>query len=269
MKMDIITSRRNQLALLLSSLGDRSKRDRAGMFAFDGRKLFLEAAAAGIPLKHVVCTQSYYEKFSSELDGFSPVIFSDGVFEKLSPENSPEGIICAAGYLDNLHKKATIYNNALFGNDGLFLASDIQDPGNLGTIARTAAAFGINELILDGGCADIYNRKTLRASMGAIFRLKITVCADLPESVKALTASGRRVFAAALNRDAAGLDSLEALPSDCFMVGNEGHGLSEDLIAASTGTVFIPMEPASESLNASQAASILLWERYKSARGRK
>jgi TrmH family RNA methyltransferase len=263
--LEIITSRQNRLALSLAALNDKKNRDSEGLFLLDGRKLFLEAVASGLTFKQVVCTERYYVNHKSEVEKYSPIIFADSVFDKISRENSPDGIICVLDYLDNLHKKTTIYNNDK-NQHSLFMAISIQDPGNLGTIIRTASAFGIDEIIVDDCCADIYNRKTLRASMGAILRTRISVCSDIKGTVDALRASGRRVFAAALDRTSVELDRLDVKTSDVFMVGNEGHGLPSDIIELCDRSVFIPMMPNSESLNAAHAATVLLWEKWKKGR---
>ena len=102
--------------------------------------------------------------------------------------------------------------------------------------------------------------------MGAILRTRISVCSDIKGTVDALRASGRRVFAAALDRTSVELDRLDVKTSDVFMVGNEGHGLPSDIIELCDRSVFIPMMPNSESLNAAHAATVLLWEKWKKGR---
>ena len=143
------------------------------------------------------------------------------------------------------------------------MASGIQDPGNLGTIIRTANALGVDFLILDSGCADLYNIKTVRASMGALFRQRIIVCENMTGTLLSLIGSGYNVYAAAPDSSSVRLDCLDITHKTCFIVGNEGHGLERSLIEASTGSVYIPMEQGTESLNASVAAGILIWEGYR------
>ena len=140
------------------------------------------------------------------------------------------------------------------------LIEDIRDPGNLGTIMRSAAALGVETLVLCGECADIYSSKTLRGSMGALFRLKTVRARDGVSAINALRESGRRVFAAALTSEALSLDETELKSDDCIVIGNEGHGLSSDIIAACDGCVIIPMSAGTESLNAATAAAIFMWE---------
>ena len=119
---------------------------------------------------------------------------------------------------------------------------------------------------LDGECADLYNPKTIRAAMGAIFRQKITVCSDLPETIGRLRQMGCRIYAAALGRNSVRLDQLSMDKNTCFIIGNEGHGLSDEVIEACTACVRIPMAGNTESLNAASAAVCILWESYRKFR---
>ena len=152
------------------------------------------------------------------------------------------------------------------------LLESVRDPLNVGAIIRSAAALGVEHLILSDDCADIYHPRTLRAAMGPLFSMPITRVKDLPGSITALRAEGRRVYAAALDDTALSLGSPEwtaeqgrnkdgAAP--CAVIGNEGHGLSEAVIAACDRSVYIPMEAGTESLNAGVAAALLMWELCK------
>jgi TrmH family RNA methyltransferase len=266
--MERITSRQNPLIIETAKLGQKKHRDASGLFLFEGHKLFIDAAAAGIDIQYVLVTEKYYEHYADKLLSYNAYIISDSVFEKISTEKSPEGIICIAKHIDFLHIYIRIYNIrdkiAPAGKEPcLFLVSGIQDPGNLGTIIRTANALGIDNLILDSKCADLYNTKTIRASMGALFRQHIIVCDDIIGTIRFLISDGYTVFAAAPDRNAVRLDSLGITRKTCFIVGNEGHGLDLSIIAESSGSVFIPMEQGAESLNASVAAGILIWEGYR------
>jgi TrmH family RNA methyltransferase len=136
----------------------------------------------------------------------------------------------------------------------------VRDPGNLGAVIRSAVAFGIKHIILSSDCADIYNSRTVRAAMGSLFKIRITTVSDFASLVSAATASGRRVFAAELTDNAVAVDKVGLAASDIFIIGNEGHGIDRSISALATGSVFIPICPETESLNASVAASVLMWE---------
>ena len=126
---------------------------------------------------------------------------------------------------------------------------------------RSAAAFDCGGLILTNDCAGIYNAKTIRASMGTVFDFPILQVDDIAGSVKALTEDGRSVYAAALDRNATALPDLDRDERCCVLIGNEGHGLPQDLMDLCGKKLFIPMSKRAESLNASVAAAIILYSR--------
>jgi len=265
-KKETITSKSNPSVGFLSSLSEKKYRERYGMFRTDGIKLARELLERGITPETLYIKESSADKIIAELAGFSSeaVILSDALFDRVSEEKSPEGVICIIKHLDNLKKIATIYNSEDFPQgwrtDRIMLLESLRDPGNLGTVIRSAAALSMERLIISADSAELYNPKTVRASMGTLFGMNIDIVDSLPRAAETLKVLGRRVFAAALDREAVGLDSLTLRETDCFAVGNEGHGLSEDLLEVSTGKVFIPITEGAESLNAAAAAAILLWE---------
>ena len=152
----------------------------------------------------------------------------------------------------------------------MILLDAVRDPLNVGAIIRSAAALGVGHLILSADCADIYHPRAVRAAMGPLFSLPITRVDDLAGTVRALREGGRSVYAAALDDTALRLGSSEwamELRSSpralCAVIGNEGHGISEDVLRACTRSVYIPMEADTESLNAGVAAALLMWELCK------
>ncbi len=247
---------------------DKKYRDGNGLFLCEGVKLLREALAAKAEIAHIFVTQGAADEPDTEtllnkLSEESINIVSDSVFERISTEKAPQGIICTVRHLDKLHKNITIYNNADERPPRRALILDaVSDPGNLGTIIRTAAAFGVDELVIGQGCADIYNPRTVRASMGALFRQKITRAERLAESVTALRTQGVLVYAATLDAEYK-IDELFPLKDNTplyIIIGNEGHGISPEIIAAANSTVTIPIMSGAESLNAAVAASIFMWQ---------
>ena len=244
----IITSRKNQRLCHLKKLGASADyRREAGEYLCDGRKLLEEALRWGADVREVLtCEPLPFElppaarvyragrelvEFASPLKTAQTVLFSVGM-----PEAEPVTGLAGALILENL-----------------------QDPGNVGTVLRTANAFGIPAVLLTGDCADLYNPKTVRASMGAVFRQRaVTVTLD----ELAALAKTAPLYGAALHRDSVDLRSLP-LERAAVAVGNEGAGLSEALLALCAGTVLIPMTERCESLNAAVAASVLMWEMGK------
>ncbi len=269
MPNEVIRSRQNRLVKLVCSLERKKGREETGLFRFDGIKLCNEALSKGVSLEYIFVAESKLEGIRPRLarEDAPIVVVSDDVFEKMSDEKAPEGIISVAKQLSELHSSAD--DGAAFAapdGERIFMLEAIRDPGNLGTIIRTAASLGIDRLIISADCADIYNPKTLRAAMGALFMLKTYTVGEIDfcDCIKALRGSGRRVFGAALCENAKKLGEIKLLPTDIFVVGNEGHGLSEKTVDACNECVIIPMREGCESLNAAMAAGILMWETVRS-----
>ncbi len=272
-KQEIISSRQNQNVVLLCKLSDRKEREKTGLFRFDGVKLLGEALRNGVDLHALFFRASSCDALLSKLSEAQQAelsrlaspsfLLSDALFDKISEEKSPEGVICVAKYIDKFQKKITIYNSDDFlklKNEKIVLLESVRDPSNIGAIIRSAAAFGIDRLLISADCADIYHPKAVRASMGTLFSQAIDRTEDLPAAIRALRETGRRVYAAALDESALTLGTVPLQKGDCVVIGNEGHGLTESTAAACDGSIIIPMSNRAESLNAAVAASILMWE---------
>ena len=269
---EMITSRQNPLVALACGLAERKIRRREGMFRFDGKKLFREALLADLPLCAVLFREQNTDEildFVSDLslpDGVRGVILPDTLFDRISEEKAPEGVICISKTLDKIHKIVTI-DKCASENDVLpvgktLLLESVRDPGNLGTIIRSASAFGVKNLVLSSDCADLYNPRTIRAAMGTLFSQSVYMAQDLIGVIEQLRTRGR-VYAAALCENAARLGKVSFGVNDAAVIGNEGHGLSDAVLAACSDKLYIPMECGVESLNAGVAASVILWELYR------
>lgn len=255
MNITRITSRTNQLIVDTAKLKDKKHRDEISLFVFEGIKLFEEAVASGLILKNIfVSEESSLSVNAADKSGLDYYLVSRTVYEKLSADRSPDGILCTCEYITALHTPVP----SLSGR--AIILCDIQDPGNLGTCIRSARAFGIDEIILAGNCADIYNRRCIRAAMGALFRQRITRIEDPIKAIEYCRNAGKKVFSAALRSEALNLYNIEITEETVFAVGNEGHGLSDEFITAGDGCVIIPMKGDTESLNAAVASSIIMWE---------
>ena len=266
-----ISSRSNRLVVRFSSLTDKKFRDREKLFRCDGSKLLSEALACGITPEYLLIREDRSEEFLSlagiRAPAAQPVILSESAFSKLTGEKAPEGIISVARYLDDLHRYESDCAKLAeeVADDEIIAVESVQDPGNLGTVIRSAAAFGIDTLVVSADCADVYNPRTLRAAMGAVFSRKIIRVPCLDEALLALAAAGRRVFGAAPGSGSEELGRIDIRRGDVFVIGNEGHGLSDRVVAACGGLVRIPMlaGPGIESLNAAVAASVIMYERKR------
>ena len=270
---EIIRSRQNKNIVELCKLTDRKAREATKTFRFDGIKLLEEAIKNDVEICAVFLSFSAQERvldflrtrFGGAYEDRIEKCFvvSDDIFDKISEEKSPEGVISVAKYIDKFQKNITIYNSAHFlemKNEHIVLLESVRDPSNVGAIIRSAAAIGVDRLILSADCADIYHPRAVRGSMGTLFNQRIDRVSDLAATITELRKSGRRVFAAALDDGALSLGKFEILAGDAVVIGNEGHGLSDDVIAACGNSVIIPMSERAESFNAAVAASILMWE---------
>jgi len=263
-----ITSRTNPLIVSLSKLQQTKYRREQKMYLAEGVKLSREAA--GMAEVRYVLVQSEdgaVEQEVLEIAAACPehgnvLVLPESVFQKISTENAPQGIITVLAFQENIHTDWTAEAASETDGQRLLLVDSVRDPGNLGTMIRTAAAFGF-ERILVSGCADLYHPKTVRASMGMLFDRYITVVDDPIGTIRALAASGQTVLATALHRDSFSLFSVKEPHRVCFVIGNEGQGLSDEIIHACHGSVIIPMMEGTESLNASIAASVLLYEQFR------
>ena len=193
------------------------------------------------------------------------LVLSPGCFSKITEEKSPQGIAAVVKYLDFSKYYYIIYKENFENEDlgGVIILDGIQDPGNLGAILRSAAAFGVGHVILSEDCVDIYHPRVLRSAMGAVFHLKVWRTGDLLSAVRALQGVGRRVFSAELRSHAIPVDQANLTSLDAIVIGNEGHGISREISLVSDGSIYLPISEKMESLNASVAASLLIWEQMK------
>ena len=275
---ETVRSSQNKYVSLTRGLTNKKNRENENLFRFDGVKLMCEAIKKGVDISFALVRENewqtlldkaekLYEISENEIN-FDVIQVESALFDRLSEEMAPEGVICVARYEKELHRDVSAEEiSAYKDSESILLLESVRDPQNVGAIVRVAAAFGVDRILMSRDCADIYNSKTLRASMGTLFAARIDRASDMPEAVKALREGGRRVFAAALERDSEKLGELEIKRGDCVVVGNEGHGLSSETIKECDGTVFIPMADGVESLNAATAAAVLVWEFFGSKKG--
>jgi len=261
MQKEYITSRANPYIKELALLSNKKHRNSSSKFFFEGRKLFVEALEKKVELEAVLMTETFFNQYKENDYPFRHIMVTDEVYSKISNEKSPEGILCVAKALDKLHNLNIIYCS--HSEESILILDGLRDPGNLGTVLRTAAAFGCDTVILSSDCADIYNAKTIRAAMGAVFYQKTVTVTDLVGTIKHLRASGRIVLCATLDEKSVPINELSLSPAHCFVIGNEANGIRKEIISAASGSVIIPMESGAESLNASAAATVFLWEQYK------
>lgn len=248
--METITSRTNPLCTHLRKLAASvSYRRKSGEFLCDSPKLLEEALLWRGDLHTVVCTEM--APLPPIPAGVRLVQVPGDVMKSISPAETPQGVLSVCGMPDRT------LPDRLDGTRYVVL-DGVQDPGNVGTILRTADAFHADGVLLVNACADLYNPKTVRATMGAVFRCPVWSC-GVEELRELLAASDLPLYGAALRADT--VDARTVDYSRCAIaIGSEGKGLSRELLAACGQTVLIPMSGHCESLNAAIAASVLLWE---------
>ena len=267
--VETITGKTNSAIVKIGKLSSKKYRYEDKLFVCNGIKLFLEASRFNAKIRYIVVKNSINfeenvveEVKKQKLLGASIICVSDEIFEKISEENAPQGIIAVCDFFEEKHTFSTIAKNAKYDEKILMLES-IRDPGNMGTIVRNAVAFGYDRIIISSDCVDIYSSKVIRAAMGAIFKINISVVDDFPETINQLRKQGFLILGAALQEKSRILGEYEIAKKDIFVIGNEGHGLSKSTLDACDDTIFIPMCDNTESLNAGMAAGIIMWEQSK------
>ena len=252
--MEKITSRENAKVKYACRLASsRAFRRAEGRFLAEGRKLCPELCR-GAELETLFCTESALEKCPelSKLPG-EHYLVEDHVADKLADVGTHQGVFGVF--------RTPVHTLEEVKTGGRYLALErVQDPGNVGTLLRSAAAFGFDGVLLSDGCASVFAPKTLRASMGAAVRIPVIEAGKMPEAIALLREKGITCLAAALYQSQPLSAAASSCPDGvCVVIGSEGQGLTDETIAACTGTVRIPMTDRVESLNAGIAGSILLW----------
>ncbi len=248
--MEQISSRKNAYIRHVRRLAaDGAYRRERGEYLCDGMKTLREALSFGAKVTSILWKERAGE---GEYPDAAQYVCPAELFDYASPMVSSPGPLFTAA-IRGCRKPGKL-RCAL-------ILEGVQDPGNVGTVIRTANAFGIDAVILTGGCADLYHPKTVRSTMGAIFRqnvleLELTHLADF------LREQELPLYGAALAEDAQSIRGMD-LRRTALAVGSEGRGLSAELLALCEKKIIIPMRPDSESLNAAVAASVLMWEQSK------
>ncbi len=252
----MITAKDNEKIKILKKLiGKKSFRDEMGLFVLEGERAVRDALALGAEIESIFLREGTDLSFL----GDAPVYeVSKSVFDSVADTMTPQGVIATA--------KMNSSTLADLRDGAVIFCENLSDPGNLGTIIRTAAAVGAGGVILSEGCVDLYNPKVVRATMSSLFLVPIMKGAKVKETFGELKELGYRIFGTALREDSLDLYE-ETLPQKSVLViGNEGNGMSEDALALCDKTLIIPMPGGAESLNASVAASVLLYEHLRQNR---
>ena len=263
----MITSTSNAKIKRIVQLRKKKKaRDAEGVFLVEGIRMFRE-----IPeklLQEIYISESCEGKEGKDTRrrasacGIRPELVSDGVFAYLSDTQTPQGILCVVGQLSY-----SLEEVADASCPHMLVLDRLQDPGNVGTILRTAEGAGVTGILLDGECADIYNPKTIRSTMGSIFRMPFYYIQDLEEGIRYLKKRGICTYAAHLEGKRA-YDEEDYRKPCAFLIGNEGNGLRPEIADLADTYIRIPMAGEVESLNAAIASAVLMFEAGRQRRSR-
>lgn len=257
MEWQSIESRQNPAVKFAASLAEKKARDAAGAFLADGSTILIDLAAAGVFPEAVYLSAtalSRKEEVECALQG-APVkgyVLAPHVFEKLTAEKGSEGIVSRFG-------RRALEEALPLPPKGKFIAlENLQDPGNVGTVLRTAVSFGFDGVLLCGS-ADPFGPKAVRASMGAFARIPVKAFPHTDALMDHLKERGIKTYAACLHEKSVPVTDCSPETSFCILIGNEGKGLSPRALERSEYKTVIPMR-GMESLNAAVAAAVLMWE---------
>ena len=250
----MITSRSNPKLKSVRKLVDSAKERRERkLFVVEGKRLVQEAPVEWI--EEIYLSERFYEAGKMDLSLYQDKkieIVKDDIFRTLSATVHPQGVLAVVRQPEYLLKGLSGQ-----GVCTILLLDDIQDPGNLGTIFRTAEAAGVSGVILSSGCADIFNPKTIRSTMGSIYRLPFIVD-ELVPAIENLKMDGFAVYGAALE-EAVPFREVTYPPRRAIVIGNEGKGISTSVLNSVSERILIPMKGQVESLNAAVSCAVLLF----------
>lgn len=259
----MITSTANQQIKKLQVLMKKAKeRKKERVFVAEGIKMFREAPGEWIQQVYVAESFLSEEGHRKLLEGYAYEIVVDSVFRAVSDTQTPQGILTVL-------RMPEYTLSQLFAGEKthILVLESIQDPGNLGTMFRAGEGAGVSGIIMNRTTVDLFNPKTIRSTMGSIYRVPYLVTDSLKDTVEELKKSQVSVYAAHLN-SAAEYDSLDYTKGTAFLIGNEGRGLSSAAAALADTCIRIPMEGKVESLNAAVSAAVLMYECSRQRRGK-
>lgn len=248
----MITSSTNSRIKQIVKYGTKAKaRKEADVFLVEGLRMFREIPREDLLETYV--TEEFIDNHGAVLDGISYELVKDSVFREISDTVAPQGVLAVVRQRHDSLEEVITNETPL-----LLVLEHLQDPGNVGTIIRTAEGAGVTGIIMSRDTVDYYNPKVVRATMGAIFRVPVVVEDDLCKTLQVLHECGIQSYAAHLK--GVSFYKYSYQKASAFLIGNEGNGLSDALSSVATSLIKIPMLGQVESLNAATAATVLMYE---------
>lgn len=255
--MQVITSKDNEIIKSIKKLKEKKYREQDHKYIVEGIKLIEEAIAEKAQIDTiVVCedcvkNQELDAKLLYEVAKYNCIYVSEKIFSLITDVKNPQGILAVIN-------KEEENNEINYEEDLIVILDQVQDPGNLGTILRTVDSIGLKQIIVAPGCGDIFNPKVVRSTMGAIYRVKIIEIQEMQKTLDEIKKHKFKIVSTSLKTDKSIYDIKYT--KSAIVIGNEANGVSKEVIAASDELVKIPMIGKTESLNASVATGIVLYE---------
>ena len=252
-----ITSKENALIKHIIKLKEKKYRNEYNEYIVEGIKLVKEAIDEKVSIKNIIISEETFKNelfeknLKKRLENIEYIIVENNIFKFISDVEKPQGVMAI------INKNE--WNNQIdFSKDVILALDDIQDPGNLGTIIRTADSCNISQILLSKGTVDCYNSKVIRSTMGAIFRVKIIECENLEKTLNEIKSHNFKIVVTDLNTRKNIYDVN--YEKSIIVIGNEANGASKEIINLADERVIIPMIGKTESLNASVATGVILYE---------
>ena len=249
----IITSKDNEIIKNIRKLKDKKYRDEKNEFIIEGIKIIEEAMEENAIIKKIVvcdeCSSNLPQDLLYKIAKFDVIYVPEKIFKLITDVNNPQGILAV---VEKNNRKEIDYSSDFF-----LILDNIQDPGNMGTILRTADSINLKQIIVAKGSSDCYNPKVVRSTMGAIFRVNVIEC-DLVKTIKELKKHKVKIYSTDLNTENSIYDVK--YEKTAVVIGNEANGVSDAVLDISDERIKIPMLGRTESLNASVATGIIVYE---------
>ena len=255
--MQVISSKDNELIKHIKKLKDKKYRDESNEYIIEGVKLIEEAVKENAKIKKIIIcedTTRTYEiptHIMYEIAKYECVYVTDKIFNSITQVTNPQGIMA-------IIEKENADGEIDYTQDIIVALDDVQDPGNLGTILRTVDSIGLNQIIVSKGTADAFNSKVVRSTMGAIFRVKIIEVENLPQAIKEMRRHHFKLMVTSLQTENSIYDIQ--FNKKIIVIGNESNGVSKEIQEMADEKAKIPMIGKTESLNASVAAGVVMYE---------
>lgn len=258
--MNTISSNQNTIIKEINSLKKKKFREEKKLFFIEGLRFVDEALKENVEILRVLVSEQFVSSKNSDTilgkvkkKNIDLFLVTDKIFNEISDTEAPQGILAV------VRMKSHTIDEILTPDSFIIVLDSVQDPGNLGTIIRTADAANSSGILLSKGCVDAYNPKVLRSTMGSIFHIPHVFSENIAEDLKGLKNRGIQVLAAHLEGKRFHFET-DLKQSTAVIIGNEANGISEDIIRFADELVRIPMPGKAESLNASVAAGVLMFE---------